>query len=684
MASKRNKLSRGKPKSLFRDDESNHDPYSDDDGEYGSDHNYEPADEDEDSSSDYSEIFDVHRSRFERNRQRIGSESEKSYHGSAGDQSDNGEQLDQNSVNERNFDETERDSDKSDCSIFDHHQIQVAGNEKESSVQRYESQENNAVRHHKDNNDIHLQQNYELSEYRNQQVEEEIRMSLEINEVIVRRGTPPPNDTIWEDTVSNIASIDFRSPEKGPTFEVHENTTCEEVFDHLFTTEMIEYLVERTNSYGAALTKTNRPHTRHARNAAFRVTNPEEMKKFLGLTLLNGHIRVPQQRKLFTYDDPLYFHPVFNYTMSCRRYVQILRCLYVADLGAKGSGKIEGFINTVTQNFRNVFNPGQDLSLDESLLLYRGRLIFRQYIKSKKARYGIKFYVLTTADGYVLNIIMYSGAENIEANERRTDKLVLRLMRPYLLKGHNLFMDNYYNSVTLSEKLLDLKTHTNGTLRKTRKDNPKEIVQKKLQKGQHVWARKGKVYVSAWKDKRDVYMVTTMDHPALIEVTNRFGKKKTKPIEVNRYNKSMSGVDRLDQMISYYSSPRKTIRWYKKVLFHIMDTTVWNSFYIYKNFVKKDKKYEMNVLQTESQLHENIERSKVETQDNFSQPNSGNHGHWPTRMMPSANSKKKYAFLTCKQCSKQKVRRDTSYFCKGCNNSPALCPSCFEDWHKDL
>ncbi|CAG4972664.1 unnamed protein product [Parnassius apollo] len=123
MTSKRNKLSRGKPTYLFRDDESNHDPYSDDDGEYGSDHNYEPADEGEDSSSDYSEIFDVHRSRFERNRQRIGSESEKSYHSSAGDQSDNGEQLDQNSVNERSFDETEHYSDISDCSIFDHHQI---------------------------------------------------------------------------------------------------------------------------------------------------------------------------------------------------------------------------------------------------------------------------------------------------------------------------------------------------------------------------------------------------------------------------------------------------------------------------------------------------------------------------------------------------------------------------------
>ncbi|XP_045459219.1 piggyBac transposable element-derived protein 4-like [Melitaea cinxia] len=524
-----------------------------------------------------------------------------------------------------------------------------------------------------------------------------------------RGGSPQPMDIAWEETVTNITPYEFRSTAVGPTFEIDDNSTCEYVFNQLFTADMIDYMVERTNAYGAALTNANRPHTRYARNSVFRATNPDEMKKFLGLTLLNGHIRVPQQRKLFTYDDPLYYHPVFHYTMSCRRYEQILRCLYVADLGAKGSSKIEGFINTMTQNFRYMFNPGQDRSLDESLLLYRGRLIFRHYIKSKKARYGIKFYILTTADGYVLNIKMYSGGEVVEGNERKTDRLVLRLMRPYLLKGHNLYMDNYYNSVTLSQKLLDLKTHTNGTLRKTRKDNPKFVVQKKLKKGQHVWARKGKVYVSAWKDKREVYMVTTMDHPALIEVTNRFGKKKMKPKEVDKYNKYMSGVDRSDQIINYYSSPRKTIRWYKKVLFHIVDTAVWNSYYIYKKYVKKDNKYEYityrdelikkliglkeekgkdlirNSNKNDSRRHAlqlTSEPEQHNTQKESSQP--ANHGHWPTRMTPSTNSKKKYAFLSCKQCSKNKVRRDTSYFCKGCYKSPALCPSCFEDWHKDM
>lgn len=43
------------------------------------------------------------------------------------------------------------------------------------------------------------------------------------------------------------------------------------------------------------------------------------------------------------------------------------------------------------------------------MLLFRGRLSFRQYIKTKKAKYGIKFYVLTTSDGYRLNFKMYQG-----------------------------------------------------------------------------------------------------------------------------------------------------------------------------------------------------------------------------------------------------------------------------------
>lgn len=73
----------------------------------------------------------------------------------------------------------------------------------------------------------------------------------------------------------------------------------------------------------------------------------------------------------------------------------------------------------------------------------------------------------------------------------KTQNIVLRLMEPRLSKGHHVFIDNYYNSIRLSERLLQ--SHTTGTLRSNRKVNGKEVIAKKLKKGELVWKRKGAV-----------------------------------------------------------------------------------------------------------------------------------------------------------------------------------------------
>lgn len=54
------------------------------------------------------------------------------------------------------------------------------------------------------------------------------------------------------------------------------------------------------------------------------------------------------------------------------------------------------------------------------------------------------------------------------------------------------------------------------------------------------------MYISKWKDKRDVLCKTTNYQPKMIVYKNKYGQEKPKPIEIAKYNDFMSGVDRAD------------------------------------------------------------------------------------------------------------------------------------------
>ena len=42
------------------------------------------------------------------------------------------------------------------------------------------------------------------------------------------------------------------------------------------------------------------------------------------------------------------------------------------------------------RKIRSHYYPGRDLSLNEAMVLWRGRLLFKQFIKNKRHKYGIK------------------------------------------------------------------------------------------------------------------------------------------------------------------------------------------------------------------------------------------------------------------------------------------------------
>ena len=160
---------------------------------------------------------------------------------------------------------------------------------------------------------------------------------------------------------------------------------------------------------------------------------------------------------------------------------------------------------------------------------------------------------------------IYCGKSDLPSNsQNHTTLVVFSLMDGYLDIGHSLYMDNFYNSVSLIKQLTLRSTYVCGTLRANRKGNPKELVQKGLKKGEHSWMRSESVVICKWRDKRDVLTISNMHKVEMVDVPNRNNKISSKPNIVRDYTNYMAGVDRSDQMLSYYSATRKTLRWYKK------------------------------------------------------------------------------------------------------------------------
>lgn len=125
--------------------------------------------------------------------------------------------------------------------------------------------------------------------------------------------------------------------------------------------------------------------------------------------------------------------------------------------------------------------------------------------------------------------------------------------------------------IILAHSLLEKNTHIVGTLRKNVKDFPKDILNAKIKTGEiKRKENENGVVVSLWKYKREVRLISTKHGIDFIDSwkKKRNGEHIYKPETIVFYNKLKQGIDVSDQMTSYFSSLRKSIRWYQKVAFN--------------------------------------------------------------------------------------------------------------------
>lgn len=494
----------------------------------------------------------------------------------------------------------------------------------------------------------------------------------------------------WFDHSSRQMTFEF-SLENGIPVEIVEELSTGTPFnfwEKFVTSDIFELMVVQTNLYMSQKVSTDVDDTptTSTTTSSKNETNVKELKNFLGLILFMGIVKLPKLRYYWS-TDSFFKNEVCSNTMSRNRFEQLLNSWHFSNNQECPEGdrlfKIDVLRKMLVENFQQMCVPGEVVCVDESMIPFRGRLHIRQYIPNKTHKYGIKVFKLCCGAGYTWNMKIYAGKEREEGASVPTN-VVISLAENLLCQGRTIVTDNYYTSLELAEKLLEKQTHLLGTLRKNRKGLPIDVVQKKLKKNEITSKENEKgITILKWKDKRDVLMLSTKHADETASMDRRSGVI-VKPQAVIDYNKGKSSIDLSDQMASYNTCLRRTLKWYRKIAIELLfGTAMVNAHILYKKITQK------SIPITDFQISVAKELLKKESTD---VADKGIPKPKKTHCLEKKEGESHKVRRDCVGCSEKKSKKiilkskvkKVITFCSVCPEKPHYCIPCFAEKHKKL
>lgn len=455
----------------------------------------------------------------------------------------------------------------------------------------------------------------------------------------------------------------------------------------------MEKIVQETNSYNDFLMQT-KTFPLYSRIRKWVPTNIDEMYVFLGMVMAMAHVKKNRMKDYWA-KDSLFSTPGFTQFMTYDRFLLMLKHLHFCDNRSQMEGdklaKIRIVLEDIREKFSSKFKPFRDLCIDESLVLWRGRLSFRQFMPLKRHRFGMKLFTLCDVEsGYILDFILYTGGGtdlNFDSELGYSGSVVKTMMMPYLDKGHNLYMDSWYASPTLFHFLHGHQTGACGTVQARRKKMP---TFPNVRRGEMMSLHNNGVMCIKWRDKRVVHILTSIHADEMVNTGKRnhaTGDLIQKPAAVVEYTHKARSVDMVDTMISNVDCMRKSQKWYKKLFFHILDMTVLNSYYMFlvrtgnkPPFADFSKAIIRQIIVRFS--HHTYNRRPGRSPNVLSNPTRLVARHFPSEVPASNGSSKprRRCHVCAHSVRRNRKRQTTHWMCSECGVGLCL-PECFREYH---
>ena len=136
----------------------------------------------------------------------------------------------------------------------------------------------------------------------------------------------------------------------------------------------------------------------------------------------------------------------------------------------------------------------------------------------------------------------------------------------------------------------------------------------------------------------------------------------------------MIGVDRMDQLTSYYSFLHKSVKWWRKVFFWVVELAMVNSFILHKKIQKSAELPSMSHVNFRREILLDLCRPLSQQP----KPSKRLSDHSLERLQNTPHySKKMTKRRDCRVCSSREdgaERNTTQYVCITCTDTPSLCP----------
>ncbi|XP_067950223.1 piggyBac transposable element-derived protein 4-like [Watersipora subatra] len=360
-------------------------------------------------------------------------------------------------------------------------------------------------------------------------------------------------------------------------------------------------LVEQTNHYAQTYLTQNPNLPPYSRARAWTDTDEVEMKAFLGLLLNMGLNQKPTIAAYWDETNSSQETPYFRNVMTVNRFKLLLQFFHVSDNALilprddpnhDPLHKFRPVLEMFNNNFASNYNLARDVSIDESLAGFKGRHMMVNYIKIKKHhQWGPKMYILAeSSTGYVHRSVFHlpKKYQPPQSQKGQPYDVCMKLMDGHFNKGHRLGVDNYYTSIDLCSDLHQKGTYCTGTVRSNRRGLPPAVKDNKmLRKGEHVSLRKGAILAVNFHDRKCVKFLSTLATAKTEIAQRRIGNEFQRLSVVGLYNSTMGGVDLSDQLTCEYADGRRTVKMWKKIVFHLIDKAAVNSCICFQKNGKK-------------------------------------------------------------------------------------------------